>query len=67
MIIAQPTEAKAVQLFEKKLIADFSGVNTKLAFYTNILFPNKESKRQDIKIVYSIRNKGKSKKKRNCL
>ena len=64
MIIAQPTEAKAVQLFEKKLIADFSGVNTKLAFYTNILFPNKESKRQDIKIVYSIRNKGKSKKKK---
>ena len=49
MINALPTEAKDVQLFEKKLFGDFSGVNTKLAFYTNILFPNKESKRQDDK------------------
>ena len=65
-IIAFPTEAETVQLLEKILIGGFSGVNTRLAFDINILFPNKdkESKRQDLKILYSITNYGKSETKR---
>ena len=57
MIIAFPTERKSVQLFEKTLIGGFSAVNARLAFDTNILFPNKdeESKRQDLKTVYNLK------------
>ena len=48
------------------MIGGFSGVNTRLAFDTNILFHNKdeESKCQDFKIEYSMKNKGKSETKR---
>ena len=66
VVVAVPTEAETVHLFEKTLIGGFSGVNTRLAFDTNILFPNKDEKseRQDLKIVYSTKNNGKSETKR---
>ena len=64
--IVLPTEAESVQIFEKTLIGGSSAVNTRLAFNTNILFPNEdeESKKQDLKISNNIKNKGKTKTKR---
>ena len=66
VIIALPTETKTVQLFEKRLIGEFSAVNARLEFDINILFPNKDeaSKRQDLKIVFNIKNNGKNETKR---
>ena len=47
MIIALPTKAETVPLFEKKLIGGFTGVSTRLEYDTNFLLFNKdeESKR----------------------
>ena len=38
MIIALPTKAETVPLFEKKLIGGFTGVSTRLEYDTNFYF-----------------------------
>ena len=40
-LIALPTDAEQVRVFEKTLIGGFSCVNTRLAFDTQILLPDK--------------------------
>ena len=49
------------------MIGGFSGLNTRLAFDTNILFPNKndlDKKRDNLKIVYNLKIDNKQQKKR---
>ena len=41
-IIALPTDAETVKIFEKPLIGGFSGVNTRLAFDSQILQPKNQ-------------------------
>ena len=57
-LIALPTNSEHVPLFEKTLIGGFSGVNTRLAFDTTILFLNENEsneKREDLKIIYNLK------------
>ena len=66
VIIALPTDSETVEIFKKTLISGFSCVNTRLAFDTDILMLNvkpdlaagefQERKRQDLKIVYSLKS-----------
>ena len=44
-LIALPTEAEHVRMFEKTLIGGFSCVNTRLAFDTQILLSNNENEK----------------------
>ena len=50
-IIALPTQAEIVDLFERTLIGGFSCVNTRLAFDSKILLP-----KEDQKLIYKIKN-----------
>ena len=65
-IIALPTCAEHVELFEKTLIGSFSSINTPLAFDTNVLLPNNVSgKRKDLKVIYKLNINGEKQKKRS--
>ena len=65
-IIALPTCAEHVELFEKTLIGSFSSINTRLAFDTNVLLPNNVSgKRKDLKVIYKLNINGEKQKKRS--
>ena len=44
-LIALPTETEHVRIFEKTLIREFSCVNTRLAFNTQILLSNKKNEK----------------------
>ena len=47
IIIALPTSNKVIDIFEKTLTGDFSCVNTRLAFDTEMLLPNLSEKNSD--------------------
>ena len=67
MCCCTSNQLRTCSLFEKTLIGDFSGVNSGLAFDTNVLFPNKndtDKKRDDLKIVYNLKIDNKQEKKR---
>ena len=70
IILALPTNNTQMEIFEKTLAGDFSCVNTRLFFETEILMPNlterdysnmsvdqsfKAYKRNDLKTIYSIK------------
>ena len=52
-LIALPTDAEQVKLFEKTLIGSFSCVNTRLAFDMQILLPKNE--KDNYKLVYDVK------------
>ena len=58
-MIALPTDAEQVRVFEKTLIGGFSCVNTRLAFDTQILLPDKESE----KAIFNLEINGAKKKR----
>ena len=66
-IIALPTNSDHAIFFEETLIGGFSRINTRLAFDTSILFPNKDDsdeQRKDLKIVYDLAIDNEQKRKR---
>ena len=66
-LIALPTNYEHVLLFGKTLIVGFSGVKTRLAFDTSILFPNKDEsdeKREGLKIICDLKIDNEYKKER---
>ena len=71
-----------MEIFEKTLSGGFSSVNTRLSFDTELLMPNltqndyqkmnidesfKEFKRDDLKVVYSLKLDDEKKSKKNVL
>ena len=52
-MIALPTKAEQVKLFERTLIGAFSRVNTRLAFDSQILLS--KNKRDNFKLIYGIK------------
>ena len=75
-ILALPINSVQMEVFEKTVCGGFSAVNNRLAFDTEILMPNlrpvdlnkmtidesfKAYKRDDLKIVYSFKQKGEKK------
>ena len=61
-LIALPTEAEHVKLFEKTLIGGFSCINTWLAFDFQILLPKNEGDKY--KLVYDVKINNVEQKKR---
>ena len=59
-LIALPTEAEHVRMFEKTLIGGFSCVNTRLAFDTRILLSNNENE----KAIFDLEINGEKQTKR---
>ena len=59
-LIALPTDAEHVRVFEKTLIGGFSCVNTRVAFDTQILLSNKENE----KAIFDLEINGKKQIKR---
>ena len=75
VILALPTKLEHVGIFEQKIKCDFSSVNTKLAFHTQILLPNLDkpnentddnplNKDYDYKVVYNLKLDGKKSEKK---
>ena len=56
-LIALPTDAEYVRVFEKTLICGFSCVNTRLAFDTQILLSNKENEKAIFDLEIMVKNK----------
>ena len=54
--IALPTDAEHVRLFEKTLIGDFSCVNTRLAFDTEILIDDKRNEKVLFDLINILNN-----------
>ena len=61
-IIALPTQAEIVDLFEQTLIGGFSCVNVRLGFDSKILLPKdlKNKPKENSKLIYKIRNEDKN-------
>ena len=59
-MIALPTDAEYVRVFEKALIGGFSCVNTRLAFDTEILIKDKGNE----KVLFNLNIDGKKQIKR---
>ena len=59
VIIALPTTAEHLEIFEKTVTGGFSCVNTRLAFDSTILLPKKEDGTRDNnwKVIYNINGK----------
>ena len=59
VIIALPTTAEHLEIFEKTVTGGFSCVNTRLAFDTAVLLPKKEDGTRDnnFKVIYNINGK----------
>ena len=59
VIIALPTTAEHLEIFEKTVTGGFSCVNTRLAFDSAILLPKKEDGTRDnnFKVIYNINGK----------
>ena len=59
VIIAFPTTAEHLEIFEKTITGAFSCVNTRLAFDSAILLPKKEDGTRDNnwKVIYGINGK----------
>ena len=57
-IIAFPTKAEILELFEQTLTGGFSCVNTRLSFDSKILLPKGEENKpnQKFKLIYRIKN-----------
>ena len=75
VILALPTKLEHVGIFEQKIKGDFSSVNTRLAFNTQILLPNLDkpnentddnplNKDYDFKVVYNLKSDGKKSEKK---
>ena len=63
-LIALPTNAEHVRLFEKTLIGGFSCINTRLAFDSQILLPKDND--DDHKLIFDLKiNNVNAKKKDN--
>ena len=56
-LIALPTDAAHIRVFEKTLIGGFSFVNTRLAFDTQSLL----SEKQNLKVIFDLNINGKKK------
>ena len=54
-LIAPPTDAEQIRLFERTLISGYSCVNVRLAFGSQILMPKNE--RGNLKLIYGIKKK----------
>ena len=61
-LIALPTEAEHVRLFEKTLLGGFSCINTRLAFDSEILLP--KDKVDDHKLIFDLKINNVNEKKR---
>ena len=61
-IIALPTQAEIVDLFEQTLIGGFSCVNVRLGFDSKVLLPedSKNKPKENSKLIYKIRNEDKN-------
>ena len=59
VIIALPTNAEHVEIFEKTVTGGFSSVNTHLAFDSQIFLPKKADSNRDLnyKLIYNINGK----------
>ena len=60
-LIALPTDAEQVKLFERTSIGEFSCVSTRLAFDSQILMPKNE--RSNLKLIYEIKTKNEKENK----
>ena len=81
-ILTLPVDNTQMEVFEKTLSGEFSSVNTRLSFDTEVLMPNltgkdycnmnidqsfKAFKRDDLKVVYSLKlDDEKSFQKKTC-
>ena len=59
-LIALPTDAEHIRVFQKIVIGGFSCVNTRLAFETQILLPDKENE----KAIFDLEINGEKQTKR---
>ena len=64
IIIALPTNAEHVEIFEKTVTGGFSSVNTRLAFDTQIFLPKTPDGNRNLnyKVVYNIKDEESDKK-----
>ena len=65
IIIAHPTNAEHVEIFEKTATGGFSSVNTRLAFDTQIFLPKTADGNRDLnyKLIYNINDEESDKKR----
>ena len=61
-VIAFPTQAEIVGLFEQTLIGELSCLNMRLGFDSKILLPkdSKNEPKENLKLIYKIRNEEKN-------